>query len=72
MSAVRGRVHGGRVEFDGELPEGAEVVVMATSHDEPFDLVEREVAELEARMAAANGGDVVPAPQLIQKLRSTR
>ncbi len=72
MNAVRGRVHGGRVELESELPEGADVVVMATNRDEPFDLAEAEVAELEARVAAADRGDVQPAAELIQKLRSTR
>jgi hypothetical protein len=72
MSAVRGRVHEGRVELESELPEGADVVVMATNRDEPFDLAEAEIVELEARMAAANRGDVEPAASLIEKLRSTR
>lgn len=72
MSAVRGRVHEGRVELESELPEGADVVVMATNRDEPFDLAEAEIAELEARMAAADRGDVESAEGLIEKLRSTR
>ena len=72
MSPVRGRVHGGRVELEGELPEGADVVVMAADGDEPFDLAEAEIAELKARMAAADRGEVQPAAEVIQKLRSTR
>ncbi len=72
MSAVRGRLHGGRVELETELPEGADVVVMATDRDEPFDLAEAEIAELEARMTAADDGDVMPAAEVMQKLRSTR
>ena len=70
MSAVRGRVREGRVELEGELPEGAEVVVLTASRDEAFDLADAEVAELEARMAAADHGDVRPADEVIQKLRS--
>jgi hypothetical protein len=72
MNAVRGRVHGGRVELEGDLPEGADVVVLATNRDEPFDLAEAEIAELEARMAAADQGDVVPATEVLQKLRTKR
>ncbi|MBA3393459.1 MAG: hypothetical protein H0T89_12490 [Deltaproteobacteria bacterium] len=72
MNAVRGRVRGGRVELESELPEGAEVVVMTNDRDEPFDLAEAEIAELEARMVAADRGDVQPAAELFQKLRSTR
>jgi hypothetical protein len=72
MSAMRGRVHHGRVELEGELPEGAEVVVMAPDREGPFDLAEAEVAELEARIASADQGQLVSAVDLIQKLRSAR
>lgn len=72
MNAVRGRVHRGRVELEGELPEGADVVVMAPNREEPFDLAEAEIAELEARMAAVDRGDVVPATDVIRTLRSIR
>ena len=72
MNAVRGRVRGGHVELEGELPEGADVVVLATEGEEPFELAEAEVAELAARMAAANRREVVPAVDVIQKLRSSR
>lgn len=72
MNAVRGRVRGGRVELESELPEGEDVVVMATNRDDPFDLAEAEIAELEARMVAIDREEVQPAAELIQKLRSTR
>ncbi len=45
---------------------------MTNDRDEPFDLAEAEIAELEARMVAADRGDVQPAAELFQKLRSTR
>lgn len=70
MSAVRGRVHGGRVELENELPEGADVVVLTTNSDERFDLAEAEVTELEARMLAADRGEVRPAAEVFQKLRA--
>ena len=72
MSAVRGRVRGGRVELETDLPEGEDVVVMATSREEPFELDDAELVELEARMAAADRGDVVPAAEVLQKLRSSQ
>lgn len=72
MNAVRGRVRGGRVELDGELPEGADVVVVAPSREEPFDLADGEIAELEARVAAANRGEVVSASDVLESLRSKR
>jgi hypothetical protein len=72
MNAVRGRVRGGHVELERELPEGADVVVLATDGEESFELTEADVAELAGRMAAADRGDVVPAVDVIQKLRSSR
>lgn len=72
MNAVRGRVHGGRVELETELAEGADVVVLAKESETPFDLAEVEIAELEARMATADMGDVVSAAEVIEKLRSAR
>jgi Arc/MetJ-type ribon-helix-helix transcriptional regulator len=61
MNAVRGRVRGGRIELDGALPEGAEVVVLASSQDESFSLDEARLALIESRMAEADRGDVEPA-----------
>jgi hypothetical protein len=73
VNAVRGRVRGGRVELENELPEGSDVVVLTTTNrDEPFDLAEAEIAELEARITAANRGELQPAADVFQKLRSTR
>jgi Arc/MetJ-type ribon-helix-helix transcriptional regulator len=61
MNAVRGRVRGGRIELDSALPEGAEVVVLASSQDESFSLDEARLALIESRMAEADRGDVEPA-----------
>jgi hypothetical protein len=72
MTAVRGRVRGGRVEVETDLPEGTEVVVLTATGDEPFELDEAQVVELEARIAGADRGDVVPASQVLEQLRPTR
>jgi hypothetical protein len=69
MNAVRGRVRDGRIELEGALPEGAEVVVLAASPDEPFDLDDAQLAEIEARMAEADRGEVVPARVVLEALR---
>ena len=37
MRIASGKVVGGRVELDGELPEGAPVTVLATEGDETFE-----------------------------------
>lgn len=60
MNAVRGRVRGGHIETDTELPEGAEVVVLTSGGDEPFDLDDAQETELEARIAEADRGQVEP------------
>ena len=73
MNAVRGRVRGGSVELDAVLPEGAEVVVLTGGDDEPFDLDEACVAELETRMAESDrGGPVEPAAAVFARLRGAR
>ena len=58
MIPVRGRVRDGRIELEGRLPEGAEVIVLAAGTDEPFDLDDAQLAEIETRMLAADRGDV--------------
>ena len=72
MNALRGRVRAGHVEVEAELPEGSEVVVIVPSPDEPFELDEANLADLETRMAEAEQGDVVPARVLFDRLQSKR
>jgi hypothetical protein len=72
MNALRGRVRGGRIEIDTALPEGAEVVVLATGGDDSFELDDAELGELEARMAEADRGEVEPAESVLARLRRGR
>jgi len=72
MNAVRGRVRGGHVETDTALPEGAEVVILTPGTDEPFDLDDVEIVELEARLTSADAGDVETAAVVFEKLRRAR
>jgi hypothetical protein len=72
MNAVRGRVRGGHIEIDSALPEGAEVVVLTAGHDEPFELDEAQIAELESRMVEADRGEVEPADSVLASLRRLR
>ena len=72
MNAVRGRVRGGHIEIDGALPEGAEVVVLTPGHDEPFELDEAQLVELESRMVEADRGEVEPAESVLASLRRSR
>ena len=43
--------------------------MLSSSDEEPFDLPEAEVAKLEARIADADRGDVVPASSVLDQLR---
>ena len=70
--ALRGRVRGGQIELEGTLPEGAEVVVLAAGQDEPFDLDDAQLDEIEARMIAAERGEVEPAGAVLERLRQPR
>jgi hypothetical protein len=72
MHAVRGRVRGGHIELDSALPEGAEVVVLTADAEEPFDLDEAQLTELEARMAEADRSEVDPAAAVLERLRRGR
>lgn len=69
MNAVRGRVRGGHVEIDAALPEGAEVVVLTRGDEEPFELDDAELDELERRIVEADRGEVEPAEAVLGKLR---
>jgi hypothetical protein len=70
--AVRGRVRGGQIELEGTLPEGTEVVVLAAGQDEPFDLDDAQLHEIEARMTAAERGEVEPAGAVLERLCQPR
>jgi hypothetical protein len=72
MNAVRGRVRGGHIETDAALPEGTEVVVLTGGEEEPFDLDDAQLVELEARMAEADEGEIEPAEAVLGKLRRGR
>jgi hypothetical protein len=43
MRIAPGKVNGGRVELDTELPEGASVTVLAPDPDETYEMRSREV-----------------------------
>ena len=60
----------GRVELDGELPEGASVTVLARDGDETFEAdPETEKMLLEA-IGQCDRGETIPLHQLLTELRS--
>ena len=69
MVIASGKVVGGRVELDTELPEGASVTVLARDGDETFQAdPETERMLLEA-IAQCERGDTVLLPDLLRELR---
>ena len=70
MRIASGKVVGGRVELDGELPEGASVTVLATEGDETFE-ADAETEQLLLRaIEQCNQGKTTPMTQLLAELRN--
>jgi hypothetical protein len=69
MRVTSGRVVGGRVELDGDLPEGASVTVLAREGDETFEVDAATEQALLNAIAECERGDTVPLTQLLSDLR---
>lgn len=69
MVIASGKVVGGRVELDGELPEGASVTVLAREGDETFEADPDTERMLLDAMAQCERGETVPLTQLLGELR---
>jgi len=69
MQIASGKVVGGRVELESELPEGTAVTVIAPEGDETFEAD----AEMETRLLEAihqcDRGATVPLHDLLRELR---
>jgi len=69
MQIASGRVVGGRVELDAELPEGASVTVLALEGDETFEAdAETEKMLLQA-IAQCDRGQTTPLSEVLSELR---
>ena len=70
MEIASGRVIGGRVELDSELPEGTAVTVLAGKPDETFEVdADTEQALLRA-IEQCRRGKTIPMSQLLGELRA--
>jgi hypothetical protein len=70
MQIASGKVIGGRVELDGELPEGATVTVIAADADETFEVdAETEQALLRA-IERCDRGETIPMSDLLGEFRA--
>jgi hypothetical protein len=69
MVIASGKVVGGRVELDSELPEGTPVTVLARDGDETFEADPDTERMLLDAIAQCQRGDTIPLPQLLGQLR---
>jgi hypothetical protein len=69
MVIASGKVVGGRVELDSELPEGAYVTVLAREGDETFEADSETERLLLDSIAQCERGDIIPLGQLLDELR---
>jgi hypothetical protein len=68
MQIASGKVVGGRVELDADLPEGASVTVLAHEGDETFEAdPETERMLLEA-IGECERGETIPMTKLLSEL----
>jgi hypothetical protein len=69
MVIASGKVVGGRVELDTELPEGASVTVLAREGDETFEADPETERMLLDSIAQCERGETMPLTQLLGELR---
>ena len=70
MQVASGKVVAGRVELDGELPEGASVTVLARDGDETFEADSETEKLLLDAFAQCDRRETIPMAQLLGELRS--
>ena len=70
MRISNGRVVSGHVVLEGEpLPDGALVTVLSREGDETFELDAAAEAELLESLAEADRGELMPAEEILRRLR---
>ena len=69
MQMASGKVVDGRVELDGELPEGASVTVIARDEDETFEADPAIEKMLLDAITQCERGDTVPSKKVLSRLR---
>ena len=70
MRITSGKVVHGRVEVDGDLPEGALVTVLALDGDETFEADAKTEKMLLEAIAQCDRGQTTPLTRLLSELRS--
>jgi hypothetical protein len=70
MRIASGKVVDGQVVYEGELPEGAEVTLLAYEPEETFEVTPELKAVLLESIAQCDRGETISADQLFQEMRS--
>jgi hypothetical protein len=70
MVVTSGKVVAGRVELDGDLPEGASVTVIARDGDEAFEADPETERVLLDAIAQCERNETVPFSKFLNELRS--
>lgn len=70
MQIASGKVVNGRVVVEADLPEGADVTLIALDGEETFEVSPELEALLLESIAQGERGETIPAEQLLRELRS--
>jgi hypothetical protein len=70
MQVTSGKVVGGRVELDTELPEGAEVTILTREPEETFEADAELESVLLQSIAQGQRGERISAEELLREMRS--
>ncbi len=70
MRIASGKVVDGQIVYEGELPEGAEVTLLAEDHEETFEVTDDLKRVLLQSIAQCERGETISAEDLIREMRS--
>ncbi|HEY0155973.1 MAG TPA: hypothetical protein VGF28_01630 [Thermoanaerobaculia bacterium] len=70
MQIASGKVVNGHVVVDAELPEGADVTLIALNDEETFEVTPELEAVLLESIAQGRRGETIPAEELLREMRS--
>jgi len=70
MQIASGKVVNGHVVVEAELPEGAEVTLIALDGEETFEVTPELKAVLLESIAQGDRGEVISGEELLRELRS--
>ena len=70
MRIASGKVVQGQIVYEGDLPEGADVTLIADDHEVGFEVDPELRAVLREAIAGCDRGEKITADQLLRELQS--